>query len=945
MKNLSVFLCVTILMLISAASFAQGTADIEGVVRDAQQLTILPGARITLSNIETGFTRGTISDTNGAYRFIAVPTAGQYTVTAEYSGFRKAIISGIVLRADEKREINLDLKIYESKDVVVTEDRAPLINRVNAEVSSYVTEKQIESIPTDAREINNQLYFLPGVSPATGYFPEAPKVSINGQNSLYTNYMIDGFDNNEMVLGGQRFNTPIGMAQNVAVLTDSYSAEFGRTANGIVNVTTKSGTNDLKGDLFYDSHPGTVVDAKGAFAPKDPITGKITDNGFIRNQFGGSLGGPIVRDKTFFFVDAEITRDNVDDFIKTPVVNATATDQTYESLFMGKIDQHWNADQTTSLRANLGLVGYDYNGGGTTMPSAGWTQLRNTFSIAAKHDWTTSQNSLDETRVQYATFHWNYAEPRNGNQPQVTVLSDSAGTLYGGNQVLGVIGDPGYVYDEMEKTWQLANTYTMTFDRHMLKMGIDFISSAHTLIGGGNPAGNYTVQLKNDTDFRPNPNVPFNLSDLPNASQLNVLDYNVEAANTQPFGTTQNLLGAFAEDSYKPSDRLTINMGLRWDFDNLSKAGSDHYDMNNIGPRLSGNYLLTDDGKSVLRAGYGIYYEKIPYTVVSDAMQFSTQRAAFLQQLQILKNKGILPANTNINAITFNGNASADFPSGVQFLQGIPASALAGNLDSLPAQELRIQNPNGLQNPYSHQISLGFQRQVTDDISFSIDGVLLFGEDLIRLVDVNAPSPYSTSSAAATNSPRSIASADSTRPAGAVVGGARQITMSETGGISRYQGIIVNIKKAFSDGYMFNIAYTLSWNKNNTDDINFRAEDGNNFDQEYGYAVNDRRHVIALTGAYEFHTHTTLSMNVLIQSGQPIDRTVGYTNAEGDGNFYGHGIQDGDGYAGNLDRYPGVPRDGERLPWSKQVDLGIMQPVSVGRYTLQLRMDVFNVFN
>lgn len=121
--------------------------------------------------------------------------------------------------------------------------------------------------------------------------------------------------------------------------------------------------------------------------------------------------------------------------------------------------------------------------------------------------------------------------------------------------------------------------------------------------------------------------------------------------------------------------------------------------------------------------------------------------------------------------------------------------------------------------------------------------------------------------------------------------------------------------------------------------------DANDFEQEYGYAVNDRRHVVALTGTYKFPFDGMLSLNALYQSGQPINRTVGLNNLEGKGNFYGHGPQFGDGYAGNLDRYPGVERNGERLPSFFQVDLGAAYPIDLGNVAIELRADVFNLFN
>ena len=124
-------------------------------------------------------------------------------------------------------------------------------------------------------------------------------------------------------------------------------------------------------------------------------------------------------------------------------------------------------------------------------------------------------------------------------------------------------------------------------------------------------------------------------------------------------------------------------------------------------------------------------------------------------------------------------------------------------------------------------------------------------------------------------------------------GGARQITVSETAGKSRYQALIVNLSKRLREDFGFSLSYTLSWNKNNTDDINFRAMDANDFEQEYAYAVNDRRHVVALTGMYRLPLGGMVSLNALYQTGQPINRTVGLSNNEGIGNFYGHGPQFG----------------------------------------------------
>lgn len=935
-QGLSILSTLCLLLLAGfVEARAQASAEVNGTVYDGP--TPIQGASVTIVNRATNEQRTETTGENGFFRFPLLSTAGSWSLSATAATSTSDTLHGIVLRSGERRSVSLTLN-RKSTTITVTERRIPLVNTANAEVSAFVTEEQIEAIPTDGRKVSNQLYFLPGASPATGYFPEAPNVSINGQNSLFTNYMIDGFDNNEQFLGGMKFDVPIGIAQNVAVLTNSYSAEYGRTANGIINITTKSGTNDLSGEVFYTVRPGAAIDAHNAFAPRNG-DGEFIDEGFMRHQFGFSLGGPIAQDKTFFFLNAEITRDRRDYILNTPIVSDIVTGTSAFNLFTAKIDHHWNEKHQTSLRGNIGIVALDQPGGGAVMESAGSYQDRDAALIALKHTMFLSSTMLNETRLQYSSFDWNYARPRADGNPQVT-LFDTSGAL------LGIVGHPGYSFDATERTWQLGNTFIKYFNQHTFKGGFDVISADHMLLGGGAPFGAYSVILNNPLLLNNNGKM-FGYSDLPtDPNAYQVLSYSVES-RPQSFGQRQNMIGLFLEDNYKVSKDLTVNVGVRWDFDNLSKAGSDSYDLNNIAPRTSFNWKLDQEGTKAVRGGYGIFYEKLLYSIASDAMQFSTRRAPFIQQLEQLKALGIIPADAEVNSMTFDGNAAATFTGtdAPTYGEGKDAGSINDSLNALPATELRIANPNGLQNPYSHQISLGYQQQFGEDFSLSVDGVLLFGENLVRLRDLNAPTAYETSAAAQTESPRSIADADATRPVGVVQGGARQITVSETAGKSRYQALIVSLSKRLREDFGFNLSYTLSWNKNNTDDINFRAMDANTFEDEYAYAVNDRRHVVALTGTYKFPFDGMVSLNALFQTGQPINRTVAFSNAEGVGNFYGHGPQFGDGYAGNLDRYPGVERNGERLPSSLQVDLGAAYPINFGAVSLEIRADVFNLFN
>ena len=190
------------------------------------------------------------------------------------------------------------------------------INTIDAEVASELSSDELESLPVEARDINTALYRLPNVTQATGFYPEAPTVSINGANSLYTNYLIDGMDNNEQFLGGPKFPIPTGFVQNVTVMTNNYSTEYGLSGNGVFNITTKSGGNQLTGEAFYVVRPGSVVDGQSDFAQRD-LSGNQVKEGFQRHQFGFGFGGPIKKDKTFYYINAEQIYDLKDNLLNS----------------------------------------------------------------------------------------------------------------------------------------------------------------------------------------------------------------------------------------------------------------------------------------------------------------------------------------------------------------------------------------------------------------------------------------------------------------------------------------------------------------------------------------------------------------------------------------------------------------------------------------------------
>ena len=909
---------------------------------------------VEISNAGIGYSLQRETDEQGKIKLSGLSTSGTYKVaTVETRMYLPANSGSFALRSNQTQSVTLILlekAQYSLDEITVTESSNARINTVNAEVSSELTTKEIATIPIEGRDVTRALYRLPNVTQATGFYPEAPNVSINGSNGLYTNYTIDGMDNNENFLGGQKFAVPIGFVDNITVHTNNYSAEYGWTGNGVFDITTKSGSNTRTGEVFYTVRPGPVIDASSPYAQRD-LSGNAVQDGFQRHQFGFGLGGALKKDKTFYYLNVEQTFDLKDNLLNSPElgVNETVPGQNRFTYVSGKLDHYWSRNFRSSIRMNLGNVYIETQGGGleggVRFPSAGYGQNRNSLLIANKNVYTGDQ-FVSETNFQYSRFRWNYGNPVNPESPNVEVWDPSF-------QTIALIGHPGFVFDQEENTVQAQQKFTWYKDRHTIKAGAQFISSNHSLFGGGNPNGSYTVVLtQQQLDDLNSSGIgsSLNVNDIP--SDVEVVNYSVELQQ-KSFGATQNRFSVYAEDLISVSENLNLTVGLRWDYDNLSKGGSSSGDYNNFAPRVNANYRINE--KSSVRFGYGMFYDKIIYAIYSDALQQSSTSADYKRQIQGLIDQGLLPEDTDIEAVTFDGNLSANV-AGVTYLQGPPAADLQGQRELIFSNERRILNPNGWQNPVTHQFNLGYQYQVKSNMLFYVDVLHTRSENLFRVRDVNNPAAYPIDPSNVEVRPQ--AEADESRPVPiyegsyAVVdgdtlfGASRGVIMTETGGSSRYYAANVNlVKEKGQDKYGYRLSYTLSRLENNTEDINFRAQDANNFEDEWGPSINDRTHV--LNGLLYLYPTDKLSVTVatLFQSGQPINRIpdatlYGTTDLNGDGRAFG------DAYVGNSDRSPGESRNSDRLPWSTTFDLGIQYVFafkSAGR--MEVRADIFNLFN
>jgi hypothetical protein len=940
MRSASAILAAALAALLPAGAWAQA---VEIILRAPPGEPPRAGVAVALQHEETGAVYRAVTDAGGKALFPALPAGGTFSATI---GSETTPRGRTTTRANFTSTLVLSATPIE--EITVTAARAgSRFNLSNAEVSASLDQETLAQLPIEGRDLSRVLFRLPNVTQATGFFPEAPAVSINGANALFTQYLIDGLDNNENFLGGPKFPAPVGIVRDVTVLANSYGVEYGRTANGIVNVTTKSGGNDVEGEVFFVWRPGAALDSKSDFPLRD-LSGNAVLDGFKRYQGGVSIGGPILRDRTFFFLNAEITRDRKNNRLSVPALGVAETipGRSRFDYFTLRLDQQWNENWASSLRAHRGDVAIERQGGGLEggfiFPSAGDTQTRRSHIVALETRYAGDRLSY-VGHLQFSAFDWNYGKAANEG-PQVTLRSPL-------DEVIGVIGNNGFTFDEAERTWASRHKFTARAGRVRLNAGADILHADFTLAGGGNPAGNYTVRLTEAelAGLRAlGRGKSLAIADIPRS--VSVLDYTVELRPAR-FGRDQTLYALWGEAEIDLAADLTLRGGLRYDYDDLTAAGDGRGDANNLAPRASFTWRL--DEARALRGGIGLFTEKLPYVVVSDALQRNSDTPGFRAQLQQLIARGLLPPDADINRMVANGNVTASLAN-VAFLEGPSGATLQDRRASLTAPERQILNPFGYENPQSVQASLGYQQMLA--AGWRIEGNVLYsrGRHLIRLVDVNAPAPYAGISAeeARTLTPtqlqarvRSEAAADATRPSTPPPGGARSVLISDTGGRSDYRALTVSLdKEPGADFYGFRLSYTLSKLNNDTDDINFRAQDANDFRAEWAASLNDRRHTIAASLFLSPIEGLTLTVAGLFQSGQPINygpdaRLYGTTDLNGDGRSFTNA------FTGNPDRAPGFARNSGRLPWSKTVDLGIRYRFDAAGGAVEIAVDVFNVFN
>jgi hypothetical protein len=983
------FLAIAIFCLLLSAGqiFAQSTVSggITGKVTDPQG-AIVPNATVTVTNVGTNKIDTAVTDADGGYRFSNLQP-GTYTLGIVASGFADFALEKVVVEVGRVTDVDVPLGIAGQTATVEVTAEAPVINTNQQDFSTNINQTSINELPINGRRASNFVLLTPGVVPDGNF----GLISFRGISGLLNNSTIDGGDNNQAFFSEERGRTRISSSisqdavREFQVNTSNYSAEFGRAAGGVVNTVTKSGTNEFHGSAFYylrDNRFG----ARNAFSFQTIAT--PTGNQLVglkpedvRHQFGGSLGGPIVKDKLFFFFSYDQQKRNF------PAVSAPSSLAFY-NLTPANLTT-LTSRGVTQAQINSGISFLQSLNGEVPrkadqlllLPKIDWViNDRNTFSIVynrlrsdspagvqsqavvsrgiasfgddkvtldtlnARLNSTISTSLINEARFQYSRdLEQQFGQPAapgepttaNGFSPQVAI--GTGGFTFGKPNFLDRTAYPD------ERRTQFADTMTLIRGRHTLKFGGDFNYVSDLLDNLFQNAGAYSYS--NLTDF---------LSDLAFPTTGGCFVTGSTTARTkcytsfnQGFGPTAfkfstNDYNFFFQDDFRIMPRLTLNFGLRYELQTLPdpqipnplepRTSEFPTDKNNFGPRIGFAIDATGDGSTSIRGGYGIYYGRIINSTISNA----------------ITNTGVAAGQRQVSLTPFQAGS----PTYPNVLTAPPTAAgSAGDI---------VVFKDGMQNPMIHQMDVVFERLIAKNTVVSVSGLLSIGRNLPTFVDTNLNFPTSFTNFTFVGGPfdgQTVLAPRFTGPRPNTNFG-RITEIRDTIG-SEYYGLVLQANRRLTAGLQFQASYTLSKARDNGQTSQTFTNPNvplNPFDADFEYGTSnlDIPHRFVASAVYAPGTLFGVGRNsslgraifggftiapiVTIQSGIPY--SFGVT-----GNVAG-GVSTGILGAGGANRLPNVERNTERQPYVFNVDLRLSRRFRLTETAnLEIFAEGFNLFN
>jgi carboxypeptidase family protein len=667
--RLAVVLAVALaLTAIAGRASAQSIgATMQGVVTDDQH-GVLPGVTVTITNIETGAARVIVTDAAGFYRAPALPP-GPYQMTADLPGFVTYKRAGLTLTTGQDSRIDLTLQVASVRETVEVVAAAPLVDVSNNTLGTTVTRKDLDNIPLVTRNFLDLANMTPGVTGVGG-----GGVNTAGQLSRNNSYLVDGVSNDDTIVSSSRGGFSLESVREYIVLANQFSAEYGVSSGAIVSVVTRSGTNKNEGRAFFFDR-SEKLDAQDTFS-KAQGSGKAP---FSQQRYGGFLGGPLAKDRLFYFGSYEGIRIRQTSVVTSPDVPVdqrefpSPTDE-HQGFF--KTDGQFNSHHSFSARYRIDRNLSKGGGiGGLNTFERGSDSLTRDQDGVLSDTAVLSSQMVNELRFQLSQ-RVNDINPFPYSPPGTPAIARPAGNF--GKAV-------NLPQARTEKRYQFVDNFSVTKSSHDLKFGTDI-----SVIRGTS-----FFPRTNDGSFTFATDKPFDAADL----STYPTQYKVEHFNPN-FLLPNELFAFFAQDSWRAGHGLTLNVGLRYDLETgYSKINGVPDDKNNVQPRLGFVWAPFHDTSTAIRGGWGLYVDRSFLNVQLDVA------AAQNSQTIIIQNPG--------------------YPD--PFSRGTQATIT-------PSATVIAQHPKA---PQTQSTSLGFQRQLRSTLSLSVDGVYSRGTHLFNNTDLN----------------------------------------------------------------------------------------------------------------------------------------------------------------------------------------------------------------
>ncbi len=923
-------------------------ADLMGTVRD-QSGAVLPGVTVTVVNLATNVTRAAVSDQRGRYLVAALPP-GAYSVTAELAGFAGEKRDGLILVLGQAIESDFALRVAGQAETITVTAESPLVDSAHTAISTVINQEQIDSLPINGRNFISFSIITPGVT--TDRTPQqgasaTSGLSFGGQRARSNNVMVDGYDNNDRVVGAVRAVFSQEAVREFQVLTNSYSAEFGKASGGVVNIVTKSGTNSVDGNAFVFFRDESL-NAKDHFE-KFNVFGDPVDREkapYSQVQWGATLGGPLKRDRSFFFFSFENLNAEPNNFVTISPAAALALGANGFPVELGnvpydvrftqsliKVDHQWSSDHSLSVRGHYSDVTNQNVEpfGGIVARSRGAEQLRTDWSLAASHVDILSPRVVNEARVYFARLDQeiNSLDPRcNG-----PCTDDFAGgpTL----EISGIasVGRQRFTPNPRKgDALQVADTISYSGSNHVVKAGFEY--GLHTTSSDG---GSLPLHFGGRYVFAPLPAVPALGIPAP-ITALQALQLGLPAAYVQGYGNpdakpTYHDISTFVQDDWRLSD-VTLKLGLRyqkqfWPDNRYSvpSPGGNRLTFNfpddndNLAPRLAVAWNPGGDRRTSVHAAYGLFFDNH-----ITAMYGVTD---------------IIDGTEGVRTLVLR------FPSSIAPWRA-PGQRLPEPTTPFPSLVISI-DPN-LKTPFAHHVAAGVDRGIGETMAVAANVVYFRGQNQVGTIDYNPIVP----ALGANRRPNDV---------GGVALTSASVLQYTSYGETSYRGLTVSLNRRFSSNYQFLLSYTLSKAEDNSTDFqsafipetNGLGRDPANLeglpvafdpDVEKGPANHDQRHRLVVSGLYRLPYDIQVSTIITAASGRPFTPLAGFDwNGDGDGGAFP---------PDRARRTPGptgtpaidsVGRNSGTMDEQVIVDLRVSKRLRFGNAALEGIFEVFNLFN